>query len=249
MDFMRHRGRITFHTCHLNQMGNASGHAIVEGQRIQITPDRWYALRDRSWGLRGGDPAIMPEPRAANPYPTEEGAFWQWIATQWPDHYTYWHRLQVGADRVPRGLWGDVIYPGHEPIKIVQAEFDHIDYRRVAGDLHRFKEADFTIVDATGRQRQVHARSLIMNSLKGGGYAGYRGFHHGAYMGETWEEGEVWDLTSDEDQHELEWPFIHEHWSEFECDGVKGIGMMEISDATGVTWFQRNAPDVITITD
>lgn len=248
MDHVRHRGRLITHTCHLNQMGRASGFAVVEGRRLEIDPSRWYGVRDRSWGLRGGDPSLVPEPRPGSRYLSGNGAFWQWVAIQWPDHYTYFHHLQVGMTSM-RGLWGDVIVPGEDPVPIVNTEWSRIEYRRVFGDLYRFKEAEFRITDAHGRSSEVHAESLIMNSLKGGGYSGYRGFHHGAYKGDYWEDGEVWDLTSSEDAHELDWPLIHEHWARFESEDVEGIGMMEISDATGVEWFRQHAPDRLVISD
>ncbi len=249
MDVARHRSRIVNHTCHLNQMGTATGHAIAEGNKIVVDPAHWYGLRDRSWGLRPGDPAIVPKPapdQAAWKETESTGAFWQWIATQWSDHYTYWHRFDMG-DRVTRGLWGDVIYPGVEPVKITRAEFTHIEYQALFGDLRRFRSGEFVLEDANGNRRDVRARHLIMNSLRGGGYGSYKGFHHGAWMGETFEDGESWDLTREEDQRELEWNLAHEHWCEFESEGARGIGMMEISDGAGCRWFETFAPDRLVV--
>jgi len=63
-DFARYRGRITMNTCHFNQGGRLTGTARVGNRTWNITPDRWFGIRDHSWGLRGvGDPEKQPEPR------------------------------------------------------------------------------------------------------------------------------------------------------------------------------------------
>lgn len=45
------------------QTGRWSGWLEVDGTRHQVTPDRWWGSRDRSWGIR---PVGEPEPPGIN---------------------------------------------------------------------------------------------------------------------------------------------------------------------------------------
>ena len=38
--------------CRLAQLGSWSGWLEVDGERHEVTPDRWWGSRDRSWGIR-----------------------------------------------------------------------------------------------------------------------------------------------------------------------------------------------------
>src|SRR5690606_24008723 len=52
-------GRAFLHACRLAQLGSWSGWLEVDGNRYEVTPDRWWGSRDRSWGIR---PVGDPEP-------------------------------------------------------------------------------------------------------------------------------------------------------------------------------------------
>jgi hypothetical protein len=248
-DFSRWRGRVLNDYLHLNQMGVASGRARIHGEEIEITPERWYALRDRSWGIRPGDPAAQPPPGYDYSDLLDEAMLWQFICAQWPDAYSHWQRRNTGT-RVPRALGGAFIpSDGGAQAKVVGLELKEIEYARLHGDLRRFRRAVWEIEDETGRVREVTARALRMLSLKGGGYGGYKGFHHGAWRAPSFADGESWDLAAEEDQRELDFAFCHEYWSEFECDGVRAVGMCEISDRLGAAWVEQYLPGVLRLVD
>ena len=55
---IRHpHGRMQMETSRYSQVGAWSGSIEVDGQRFDVTPDRWQGVRDHSWGVRGvGEP-------------------------------------------------------------------------------------------------------------------------------------------------------------------------------------------------
>jgi hypothetical protein len=65
--FLRWQERVVFDSVRLAQTGRWQGHIVVGDERIEVTPERWWGTRDRSWGIR---PVGEPEPpgiQANNP--------------------------------------------------------------------------------------------------------------------------------------------------------------------------------------
>ena len=52
--FQRRKGRTLRNNARYNQSGRFSGTLTVAGQTWEVTPDRFWGVRDRSWGLRPG---------------------------------------------------------------------------------------------------------------------------------------------------------------------------------------------------
>src|SRR5690606_1377418 len=76
-------GRAFLHACRLAQLGSWSGWLEVDGNRYEVTPDRWWGSRDRSWGIRPvGDPE-PPGNLAGKPAP---GFRWLYAPFRMPDH-------------------------------------------------------------------------------------------------------------------------------------------------------------------
>ena len=49
---MRAGSRVTLDAQRFAQLGSWSGTIVVDGEEIDVTPDRWLGSRDRSWGIR-----------------------------------------------------------------------------------------------------------------------------------------------------------------------------------------------------
>ena len=52
--FQRHKGRVVRNNARYNQAGRFSGTLRVGEQAWEVTPERFWGVRDRSWGLRPG---------------------------------------------------------------------------------------------------------------------------------------------------------------------------------------------------
>jgi hypothetical protein len=61
---VEHRaGRLMSEVARWHQIGRPSGWITIDGERVEVTPDAWYCLRDRSWGIRenvGQAPRDLP---------------------------------------------------------------------------------------------------------------------------------------------------------------------------------------------
>ncbi|MDT7539150.1 MAG: hypothetical protein QOI82_2735 [Actinomycetota bacterium] len=70
-------GRYVIDTMRFLQTGCWTGSMLLDGRTIEVTPDRFWGSRDRSWGVR---PVGEPEPAGA---PTQiSGFFWNYFVAQ-----------------------------------------------------------------------------------------------------------------------------------------------------------------------
>jgi hypothetical protein len=77
----RQNHRVMFDTMRLAQTGRWSGSLTTGDRTFDVTPDRWWGCRDRSWGVR---PVGEPEPpgiRAAKP----PAMYWNYAQAQFDD--------------------------------------------------------------------------------------------------------------------------------------------------------------------
>jgi hypothetical protein len=77
----RQTHRVMFDTMRLAQTGRWSGSLTTGDRTFDVTPDRWWGCRDRSWGVR---PVGEPEPpgiRAAKP----PAMYWNYAQAQFDD--------------------------------------------------------------------------------------------------------------------------------------------------------------------
>lgn len=56
------RGRRTTDQTRYVQAGTAQGWIDIDGERIDVTPQNWYASRDHAWGLYFERPPLAPDP-------------------------------------------------------------------------------------------------------------------------------------------------------------------------------------------
>ena len=70
-------GRQTMNTMRFLQTGSWTGSILLDGSTVDVTPDRFWGNRDRSWGVR---PVGEPEPAGAAPAMT--GFYWNYFVTR-----------------------------------------------------------------------------------------------------------------------------------------------------------------------
>ena len=73
-------GRQTMNTMRFLQTGSWTGSLLLDGRSIDVTPERFWGNRDRSWGVR---PVGEPEPAAAPTMPTS-GFYWNYFVVRFP---------------------------------------------------------------------------------------------------------------------------------------------------------------------
>jgi hypothetical protein len=73
-------GRVLIDTMRFLQTGRWTGTLVLDGRTIDVTPDRFWGSRDRSWGVR---PVGEPEPAGAPVTPG--GFFWNYFVAQFEE--------------------------------------------------------------------------------------------------------------------------------------------------------------------
>lgn len=79
---MRQNERVTFDSMRYAQTGRWTGWIEVDGVRHDVTPDRWWGTRDRSWGVR---PVGEREPEGIGATRPLEGFYWIYSPMQFAD--------------------------------------------------------------------------------------------------------------------------------------------------------------------
>lgn len=209
----RVRGTTINDTIRFFQLGTASGWVTVEGKRYEFTPERSFAYKDRSWGIRGmtGAPASwiventeLVDSRETSmflgnptPRPTLSGMFCvdrtaETICATFAEATDGTMLPSTGA----AGAGGFVVAPasvGTKPLSVVDIQMDwqfHEGSRRA-----RSMDAQITLDD--GSKREVHAQGIgLTYYFRGGGYFGFRNWYQGKHFGKQLVvEGEKLDLA------------------------------------------------------
>lgn len=80
--FIRSQERVVFDSKRMAQTGQWTGSITVDGETLDVTPDRWWGIRDRSWGIR---PVGEPEPPGIQA--RNAGTFyWLYAPVRFTDH-------------------------------------------------------------------------------------------------------------------------------------------------------------------
>ncbi len=193
--------RISADLVRYHQIGRASGWIELDGERTEMTPERWVSTRDHSWGVRYdvGVPPGDVEPRPG--IPPGLGFMMIWCPV-----------LMQRADGTPYGLHLHFTWiRGHGfEQKMTTARVEHPDGREEAiADIAprlRFDEKNrrllggelvCTMADRTKRPLELRVLGDTGVHLGAGLYFGFDGHHHGEWRGALHVEGErIADCTT-----------------------------------------------------
>jgi hypothetical protein len=221
-------------------VGTWSGELRVAGDTIEVTPERFTATRDRSWGIR---PVGEAEPAGR---PVEwEGMWWCWVPLRFDDF-----ALHMIIEEDPNGtrhtnfvarVWPEST--GRPPEQLGWP-LPEISYR--SGTRHP-THASMELTTRAGKVLTLDVEPLLAMPLNvGAGYGADPDWTHGVWKGESWVEGAVYDMTSPEVTGRQGFTVI-DHLARATFDGQEGWGIFEHAsigrhDPTGFADLTSVAP-------
>ncbi|MBO2448286.1 hypothetical protein J4573_14370 [Actinomadura barringtoniae] len=192
--YLRWQERLMFNSQRLAQTGYWTGWIEIDGERIEVTPDRWWGSRDRSWGIR---PVGEPEPPGIQV--KNAGTFyWLYAPIQFADHSILCimqedekgRRVLEEAIRV----WPD---ESREPEFLGRPEY-HPVYVEGTRDV---STATIAFSPPGGKPFEVRATPLVpLHLMVGTGYGLEPDWKHGMYQGPDLKvQGVTYDARKEED--------------------------------------------------
>ncbi len=220
--FVRSFERVTFDTMRLAQTGFWSGTLRLGDETFDITPDRWWGTRDRSWGVR---PVGEPEPPGIRASAQRTGGgLWSYAPMQFPDFSILYICQETGTgerileDAVRVFAEGS----GKEPELLGSPEFD---FEFVSGT-RTVKQAVLHLKEPGGRPLDVHVQPILPLYVGvGTGYGQDADWRHGMYQGPLVVQGLKLDASKPEDKARLFG--LLDNVARFELDGQVGYGLFE----------------------
>ncbi|MDO3402752.1 hypothetical protein QWI29_22150 [Mycolicibacterium neoaurum] len=185
--FQVSRARTTYDAIRYVQHGRATGSIrIPDGRTLEVTPQRWWAERDHSWGTRplpradGQPPGERPEWRMLlfAPLRLPDFAVHVYVQESSPGNPVHLSAGIVGRDDNPMitGVEHDLRWQENAPAPTL-----------VGGRLTLLLLGGERIdLELTARPGRAH--------LRGGGYEGWNGWKQGQWRGELTAEHDTWDL-------------------------------------------------------
>jgi hypothetical protein len=214
--------RLIIEGCRFAQVGAWEGVVRVDGEAIDVTPDRWVATRDRSWGIR---PVGEAEPAGRPADGGDFGFWWVWAPLRFDDF-----ALMVIAQEASDGtrvlshavrVWPEA--SGRPPEQLGWPEFE-IEYRSGT----RYPER--AMLHLTDRNRKPIAVEIeprgAMALTVGCGYNGDPDWNHGQWKGPGWVERAMYDYTDGAVRDRLPFSVI-DHAAKATIDGAEGWGIFE----------------------
>jgi hypothetical protein len=177
---------------HYNQAGRYEGWLRIGDRQWEVTPDRFYGHRDRSWGIRPVFGLVRPgrNPAADLSFIPE---LLLWLTVQFEDRAISLFYME-SADGEAGHLSGRVKWDDGR----MSAEWVEVDHDIEIDPVSRVHRSSvIRLTDADGAVVTLQARQLLPGIYMAGmGYAG-----QGAYFGELHIEGEQWDLDIPPEEH------------------------------------------------
>ncbi|HWE54570.1 MAG TPA: hypothetical protein VG435_03615 [Acidimicrobiales bacterium] len=234
-------GKVSLEGCRFAQIGTWEGQIHLDGRTIDVTPDRWTATRDRSWGIRPvGDADPAGRPSGEDPH-----VWWVWIPLSFEDF-----GVHVMVDSEPDGFrtvnYAVRCWPSSTGRKIEQLGWPEIDIRYRSGS--RVPEGatlHLRTVDRKSLEIDIDCLTAIALHL-GCGYGSDPEWNHGRWMGDSWRRVVTFDYSDPDVQARLPWGGI-DHLARATCDGRTGYGIFEHGtvgrhDPTGMADLTSVAP-------
>ena len=188
---LRQHGRAVFDTMRLAQTGRWKGSIKLDGHRFEVTPDRWWGTRDRSWGVR---PVGEPEPPGIRTEGQMQG-FWNYAPMQFDDHSILYivNELDDGQRVLEEAvrIWND---PDRAPELLGRPEHDAV----LRPGSRYIESSTLTFPHAPGGAVTVAVEPLLdCWLLLGTGYGLEEDWRHGMYQGPEVVQGVHIDYERD----------------------------------------------------
>jgi len=217
--FLRQQNRVVFDSVRVAQTGRWTGSLRVAGERLDVTPERWWGFRDRSWGIR---PVGEPEPPGIGAVEAPS-FFWIYSPMQFMDCSIL---AIVQEDRHGGRILEEAVrvWPasaGRSPEPLGRPE------HRLAYEpgTRNVRAATLAFTPPGGPGFEVRVEPLVPLHLSVAGYGGDPTWRHGSYRGRLKVEGLTLDPNRSEDQARL--VGLVDHLARFEQDDQVGWGLFE----------------------
>jgi hypothetical protein len=185
---MRAGSRVTLDAQRFAQVGTWEGSITVDGERLDVTPDRWLGSRDRSWGIR---PVGEAPPAGAPLTPEFEGMWWLYVPMRFDDFM-----LCVIVQEEPDGYRS--LNDCHRVFadgRVEQLGWPHVEVRYAPGTRVP-TGATLTCTTPDGAPFVVEVESRLAVPIHvGGGYGGDPDWTHGVWKGADFAERVTYDVT------------------------------------------------------
>ena len=208
-----HDGHVFMDSTRLTQHVAIAGRITIEGETIELAPERTWGSRDRSWGIR---PVGEREPDAPAG-PTQ--FFWLWAPVNFDDLCTHFD-VNEDADGTRWHQAGMIAPVGGAPAAASAVDWS-IEYQPGT----RFaRRATITLTRASGEPLQIALRPLYNFSMVGLGY-NHPVWGHGMRVGDDVADGESFALADVDPAVPLN---LHiQAVCEATCGSRTGIGVLE----------------------
>jgi hypothetical protein len=223
---MRQFGRVIMDSTRFAQFGRWKGTIRYDGKDVAVDPERVYATKDRSWGIRPvGEPEAGGAPSSELPQ-----IFFTWVPVQWQDRCTHFICFEH-ADGTPWHEEAMIVpaYPGREAIPGVEDPALQV-MRRASHDIRWLKGtrrpsgAVVTMVDRNEVATRIELEPLLCFRMKGIGYT-HPDWGHGRWQGELAITSDSWKTA---DLDEMGFENLHVQQVMRASDGTRtGYGVME----------------------
>ena len=191
--FRRAVTRVIMDYLRFTQVGRWSGRLKVAGRTFEVTPDRWWGARDRSWGVRTGSVGD-PEPPHGFSARGLRSFFWQWAPIQLQDSAI----LYTISEEADGRRWHESavrLYP--ESTKREPEHLTIVSHRlKMRPGTRIFDGGRIVLAEPGGRELEIEMRCRSTMHMAGAGYLNFSSdWRHGHYHGVPLAvDGEVWDL-------------------------------------------------------
>lgn len=228
-DFRRSNGRVVQDIHRFDQACRARGTLTIPGRTFTLDEKTWWGHRDRSWGTRRALRTETTDARRTRLAPF----LFSWSIAQFEDHALHWRFVERAEGRYSY-FTGERVRPIGQPVESgwtlarTRQEFRWDG----SGPVQTLRGGDIELTFDNGERREV---SFVTHPprwhLKGGGYGGYRGWHHGDDKGPYHFEHDVWDLSDPAVLREAS--TLSDHLIEWRCGHDVGFGIMEYGVGAG----------------
>ena len=224
--FHRTRGRVQEDARRFYQNGIVTGWIEVDGERIEIDPDRWWFGRDHSWGVRhGGGGGSLSEGDNRQPPEIPDGVLYYMGIFQFDEELVHFAQRETSTGQ----RWqfeGEVLYPletGRDSLPIIDVEHE-LKFR----EGRRVIDADSVFaVHRSDRSTDTISVTPICDFWPGlAGYDEYNGYAAGMWRGPSYIDGFTADLTDLEDMKKVS--MVSETLCEVRMGDTVGYGLVEM---------------------